>query len=909
VIVGRDAQQAVLTRLVEGARGERASTVSLVGAPGIGKTALIEDTCLRAPADYSVWRVRGVPADQSIAFAALQPVLRELWPHRQALTARQRNSLGHAMGATEDGLGADDLLALGSGVLELLGAAAHLTPILLAIDDAQWLDTDSRALLGFVIRRLGGERVAVLAAAHAVEQLPDSTGLVLELVDLPRVDAAAMVRDIHPNATDATIDRLYELSGGNPLALREMVNQLPADASEAQLAAFDHRILSTRAVSIFAPRISALGLDAQRALLVAACEGRIDKVSVMDALVLRGVAPTALTEVLDAGLLVEADGRLALQHPLVGAAVLSIMSDEEIRHAHAALADSFAASDSERSMWHRAASVATTDETVALDLLAYAQRSQERASYDSARRAAELAANVAASRPTQIEGLVLAAEMALARGDLRQSEVLLTRTRDLGDLPDGIDARCLLASSRIAIRRGRSAAGTRDFLAATLRLPTQDRESLLRELLLYAVTDGDLDLVQAVFSSPGAEALDRYTRSLVEAYVSMASLAASAPVGAAELVSDILDQLPDDADHVTAEIAGSTAVELARFAQARRLFSRAVAASRDKGDLVGLASSTSNIAFIELSVGRWNRAYALGLEVIDLVDEQVLPSVFAAILPLLAEIDAARGREAARTWCRRAHALGQEIERPDLLVLAERREGLLDFGLGHWDAAERRFRAALKEADDNGITHPFFRASPDLVEVLLRQGRREEAIVEAESFLDLVGPGMAAPPLARALRLRGMLSEDGFDDYFQQSLAIDDKIGLAFQGARTRLVYGERLRRERRRSDARAVLGAALDAFVLLDAVPWIDRTSSELAATGGPATVQSGPAIAELLSPQEMQVASLVADGRRNKEIAEQLFMSERTVESHLSRTYRKLGVANRTQLSRAFSGEGTNR
>jgi ATP/maltotriose-dependent transcriptional regulator MalT len=431
----------------------------------------------------------------------------------------------------------------------------------------------------------------------------------------------------------------------------------------------------------------------------------------------------------------------------------------------------------------------------------------------------------------------------------------------------------------------------------------------MRELLLYAVVEVDQGLMATVLSSTGAVALDGYTRSLVQAFLAMHALGASAPVGAAEHVASLLNEFPDDVDHATAAISGSIAVELGRFVQARRMYSLAATSSRDNSDIIGLATNTASIAFIELSVGRWNRAYALGLEVIDLVDEQMLPGVFSSVLPLLAEIDAARGREVARTWCRRARVLGQEVGRPDLIVLAERREGLLDLGLGHWESAERRLRAALKEADDNGITHPFFRASPDLVEVLLRQGRREEAVFEAEGFLSLVGPGMAAPPLARALRLRGMLSEDEFDDYFRESLAIDDEVGLAFQAARTRLIYGERLRRERRRSDARSVLGAALDAFVLLDAVPWIDRTSAELAATGGPATVQSGPAIAELLSPQEMQVASLVADGRRNKEIAEQLFMSERTVESHLSRTYRKLGVANRTQLSRVFSGKGASR
>jgi ATP/maltotriose-dependent transcriptional regulator MalT len=640
-------------------------------------------------------------------------------------------------------------------------------------------------------------------------------------------------------------------------------------------------------------------------LLVAACEGRIDKLTVIEALDLLGIERAALREVLDSGLLLEADARLSLQHPLVGAAVQMSLSDAEIRAAHAALAESLAVSDSERSMWHRAASIVTADESFARELLTYAERARDRASYDASTRAAELAARFAASRSTRVEALVLAAEMAFAMGDLRRSESLIGQTRDLGDAPDDVDARCALTSSRIAIRRGQTALGTTNFLAAALRVPTHMRESLLRELLSYAVVEDDSDLVEAVLAAPGAHELNAYDRSLAESYVPMVARGASAPAEAVDVIAGILDELPDDADLLTLEMAASIALQLGRFAQARRLHSNAVSTSRESGDIIRLATNTSGIAFVEAAVGRWNRAYAIGLEVIDLVDERMLPAVFADVLPLLAEIDAARGREMARRWCQRARALADELDRPDLVVLADRREGLLELGLGHWDAAERRFRAALRQADENGVMHPFFRASPDLVEVLLRQGRRDDAIQEAEGFFAVLGSGRAAAPLARALRLRGMLSADGFDDYFRESLAIDDSIGLAFQGARTRLVYGERLRRERRRSDARQVLQAALDAFEALDAVPWIERTSVELAATGGPATTKLGPAVVDLLSPQEMQVATLVADGRRNREIAEQLFVSERTVESHLSRAFRKLGVANRTQLSRLISGD----
>ena len=895
----------MLARLIDHAGEDHLSTVSLVGAPGIGKTSLIDDTCARAKSEHNVWRIRGVPADQSISYAAVQPLLRELWPDRDSITARQRTSLSHAMGASDVDGGTDDMLALGSGILELLGVAATRRPILLTIDDAQWLDADSRSLLGFVIRRLSSERVAVVAASHSIDDLPDSSGLILELADLPRDQAALVVRDAYPDASAMTVDLLVDLSGGNPLALLELVHRLPADAGQAHLVEFDRRGPSPRTVRIFAPRINALSEPAQRALLVAACEGRIDKLTVIEALDFLHVDPMALREVLDAGLLLEDDARLYLQHPLVGAAVQWSLSDADIRAVHAALADSLAATDAERSMWHRAASVATTDESVAQDLLAYALRAQERASYDASTRAAELAAKVAASRSTRIHALVLAAEMAFAHGDLRRSEELVARTRDLGDVPDDVDARCALTSSRIAIRRGHAASGATQFLAAAIRLPSQRRESLLRELLSYAVVEDDPDVMKAVLSAPGARALDSYIRSLVEALVPMVAQGASAPSDAVDRIASILDELPDDADPLTAEMAGSIALQLGRFGQARHLYTSAATTSRQSSDVIGLATNTSGLAFVEAAVGRWNRAYALGLEVIDLVDERMLPSVLADVLPLLGEIDAARGREVAREWCQRARALGHEVDRPEVIVLAERREGLLELGLGHLDSAERRFRAAIKEADENGVVHPFFRASPDLVEVLLRQGRREEAAQEAEGFITLVGSGGAAPPLARALRLRGMLSEEDFDSYFQQSLAIDDSIGLAFHGARTRLIYGERLRRERRRSDAREVLQVALDTFAALDAAPWIERTSLELAATGGSTSVKFGPAIAELLSPQEMQVATLVADGRRNKEIAEQLFLSERTVESHLSRAFRKLGVANRTQLSRLVSGD----
>lgn len=249
--------------------------------------------------------------------------------------------------------------------------------------------------------------------------------------------------------------------------------------------------------------------------------------------------------------------------------------------------------------------------------------------------------------------------------------------------------------------------------------------------------------------------------------------------------------------------------------------------------------------------------------------------------------------------------LAETLGAADLAALADRCEGVLHLGLQRLDLSVLRLEAAHTTAAAAGLTHPYASAVPDLAEAYLRQGRLADAERVAAAFLSRVGPGSPPPPQARALRLRALLAPRGqYDEDFDSSVELDEGVGLRLHAARTLLCHAERLRRDGRRLDARTRLVRCLDVFASLEATPWVSRAQAELEACGGGVRRSTGGTVSEVLTPQELQIAVLVAEGRRNREIAGALFLSLRTVEFHLSRVFRKLDVASRTQLARRMHG-----
>lgn len=332
----------------------------------------------------------------------------------------------------------------------------------------------------------------------------------------------------------------------------------------------------------------------------------------------------------------------------------------------------------------------------------------------------------------------------------------------------------------------------------------------------------------------------------------------------------------------------------------------AAALARACGDLPSLVQALAGQAFADHLLGHWTTAYAAGTQALDLMDESRSPALFAEVERDLAEIDAARGNEdICRQRCARVRDIARRLGLHRLAILADRREALLDLGLNRLEAAENRLRNIRQQQEHLGLHHSYLSPLPDLVEVCLRAGDFGEAerLVEDMVAQDLFD----ARPTSRARLLRSqalVATDDEYRALFEQSVALDRETGMDFLRARTLLCYGERLRRDRQRVSARAMLKEALNVFDSLEAMPWSQRTRHELTATGEHSQVGAA-SVSGHLTPQELQIAALVAEGKGNKEVAATLFLSVRTVEFHLSRIYRKLAVPNRAGLaSRVATG-----
>jgi DNA-binding CsgD family transcriptional regulator len=337
---------------------------------------------------------------------------------------------------------------------------------------------------------------------------------------------------------------------------------------------------------------------------------------------------------------------------------------------------------------------------------------------------------------------------------------------------------------------------------------------------------------------------------------------------------------------------------------ARTAFNRAEVGARHGGDLPRLATSLAGLAFVNHAQGNWESSYVNGSQALDLLEATSAPYPVADVHQILADIDAARGDEvtiAVRLETIRAVARNQGLGR--LALLADRRQGLLELTLGRLDASISTLERARRAAKQSNERHPFFSPIPDLVEARVRAKKTAGTADLLAEFADLIEAAAPAPARARLLRTQALLVPDGrYDELFQESLQADAGTGLRFHRARTQLCYGERLRRDRRRVDGRRNLGEALEVFRDLGAVPWANRATVELAATGGGHTTAPSDDAVSHLTPQERQVAALASEGLRNRDIAQTLFMSVRTVEFHLTATYRKFGVTSRMQLAGAL-------
>ena len=906
MLYGRDAERAWIGELLDAARDSRSGALVVRGEPGIGKTALLDDTRERAE-DMHVLSARGVESEAELPFAALHQLFRPALPYLEGLPAPQSAALSGALGL-DDGRANERFLVF-TACLSLLSELAERRPVLCLVDDAHWLDDASADALRFVARRLDAEGIVILFGAREADVRA------FEAVDVPELrlagldgDAAAtlLARGGGLDAAPAVRDRLVERTRGNALALLE----LPGELTAAQLAGEEplpEALPMTRQVeAVFLERVRRLPESTQRFLLIAAADESEDAALVARASEGLGIDGSALDEAERAGLVTVHGTRLEFRHPLVRSAVYDAATSSDRRSAHRTLAEALGtgAEQADRRAWHLAASAIDADETVIAALDDAATRAQRRAAYGVAAKALERAAELSIDDSGRGGRLVEAARCASLAGADERAASLARRAVPLTDDARG-HAELAQVLAIAEIRRGRPPQALPMLLDAAREIAASDPAKAL-ELLLdaswAAVEAGDsASQLEAFRLGAGIEPRDGdgASRFAVDLLSGLGAIADRDPAAAAPRIERLLawGALAEEPRHVV--WAGSAAFWLGDAERAQTLLERGARLAREQGALGILVTALDVLGLRHYFAQRFDQAVVACREAVELNRE--LGSENLAQLPLfvLAAIAAIRGDDEEAD--RRATASLEYATAHGQLLAAARATwalALLDLGRGSWEQALERLQP-LGEVRLGFGDLLVIQTLPDRIEAAVRAGRPEvgrAALVVYAAWAERVTAPWARPRLdsCRALVAEG----DEATEHFEAAI---ERSGDArpFDLARIQLLYGEHLRRERRRADSRPHLRAAVEGFERLRAEPWAERARAELRASGETARKRD-PSTAADLTPQELQIARFVAEGMSNKEVAAQLFLSPRTIDAHLRNVYGKLGIRSRTQLAR---------
>ena len=895
MLVGRDSESARIDSLLRGVRAGAGGALVLLGEPGIGKSALLEYARQRAVGLRQL-SILGVAAEAALPYAGLSELVRPVLWGMAALPSRQSRAVRLALGAAGDG--ATDALAVRAGVLALLAEVASREPLLVIVDDAHSLDVETVEALAFVARRISDESVGILAGARSSEpfEMPGVPRLHLGGVGLAA--AAALVGRAGYDMKPEVVRELCEVVDGNPLALLELPGVLDADQRAGRRPLDDQLTVTASVEQAFLTRIERMDGDGRRALLLAAASDSEDAETVRRAAVGAGAA---LEQAELAGLVRVQRDRIGFRHPLVRSAVYTAATDEERRAAHRALAAGLAAHPARRA-WHLVAAGAEPDDGISGDLADAGVAARRRGAGASAARLLERAASVTPGRELRARRLLLAGEAAWLAGQLGQADALLDRGEALApdaelaadiavarwwvatsaSSPEPLFGPLVARAGELAVSHPRKAAMMLavawDWALSSLDVDgARDLADRAEQLMPADPGPGDREVLTTL-------AWQRLADCEVPAALRAARSAIAASVGQADLQVAYACEVLSAADHLDeaqSVLAGSIG-DLARL-----------------GHMPALCYSLRTRATIELRQGRMLPALTTAGEALALALEGGA-SWPGWTLAQVAAVEAAFGlEERCREHARRAE---QSCGGSDRWAAAEAQAalGLLELGAARDEAA----LSALDEADRllRPLRHPgFIRYAADRIETLVRLGdtaRATAALAELERRTAAAQSPWGRHAVARARVL--VAPAELLDAAYQQVPAAPVPSG--FERARTRLVYGERLRRSGRRTEAREQLRAALGSFHAIGTQSWERRAQAELRASGARLR-RAGAAPPGELTPQELQVALVVAGGATNREAAARLFLSPKTIEVHLSRAYRKLGVRTRTELSRRIA------
>jgi DNA-binding NarL/FixJ family response regulator len=907
VLFARDEERSAISRVLNSARAGRGGGLLLRGEPGIGKSALLSDARERAN-DMRVLHATCVESESSLAYAVLHQLLLPVQGNLGGLPTPQRQALAVSLGLELDS--APDRFLISLATLTLLSDLANQQPIVCTVDDAQWSDEPSLEVLRFVLRRLDAEPIAMLAAVRSGEgrDLQSAGMKVLALGGLEREQATCFIDQQWGEAlAPAVREAVLRAASGNPLALLELPNSLTVEQRAGAASLPDPLPLAGHLEDIYFGAVERLESDLRHVALVCAVSGRTSLAVIQRAVVSLGVR-TPVLELEGLEQLLRIEGQIVdFRHPLMRSAVYQTASLRARRAAHQALAEALADADgqADRRAWHLAEATPGADEEVASELERAAETTLQRSGYAAAARALERAAELTPCDATRVRRMVAAAEAAWLAGDPPHAQSLIQSAEQLGLTEPAVRLRARYIQGSIELRSGIPADGL-----ATLLDAVQDAGAAEPRLAVRVLAVAGEASFQAAESATRVGALitalpetdEPSQKLLAHGYRALDPTASSGAVAIFREELTAADQF-DDLD-VLVRVAG-LANGVGDYSAARRLWTRAAARARALGAAGSLASALRPLALDEMARGRYAWAEASAAEGRALALETGQPNLACQYAAFLAELAGIRGREGE------ARELAEEVLREasqrrlhGTVALMRRALGQLCLALGRPEEAILHLEAlwALSTSSHRAIA---LGVIPDLVEAAARAGRTELA----ELWLGrLLGFEADAFPEARALVLRSralVASDDEADLMFQEALRAHSATDRPLDQARTALLYGEHLRRERRRVDAREPLRAAVEAFDRLGADTWAERARSELRATGETARKRV-PSSLERLTRQELQVVRAVGQGTTNREVAAQLFISPRTVDHHLRSIFQKLGISSRAELVRmAVSGE----
>jgi DNA-binding CsgD family transcriptional regulator/tetratricopeptide (TPR) repeat protein len=904
-LLDRASERAIVHALLDGIP-QIGGALLIHGEAGIGKSVLVAEATGRARASgFRVITATGIQSEADLPFAGLHQLLRPIRWDTDATPSRQRDAMLAAFGRSASA--APDRYLIALTTLDILAEAAGRTPLLVIAEDAQWLDRPTCEVLAFVARRVESDPIAMLIVVRDgwPNPLLEAGLQELHVQGLSDPDAEALLIASAPELKPSVRERLLAQANGNPLALVELpialrVNPLgDEDATRALLP------LTTRLERAFTARVAGLPADCQQTLLVAAVDDSADLAEVLRAtasIVERDIAVEAVMPAVTARLVVVDKSQIRFRHPLVRSAIEQTASVSDRRAAHAALASTIEDQPDRRS-WHRAAASPAPSEVVAAGLDQTAARALSRGALSVAISAYERAAQLSSDPSARGRRLLRAAELAFDMGRRETVGRLVLEAEPLATEP--------IEQARMAFIHG--IAGSAIFDA--------NRVQQMVDLAERARQAGDPDLAWNIlwlvaqrcwWADPGWDARRRVAEVAERAGAlddprAVAVLAYAAPlergIAAAERIAKESSNPGATAD--VARAYGSAAVVIGSFELAPTLLATAVDSLRIHGRLGYLARLLVIQGWAAICMGDLGTALSAADEAQRLAAETSEPVWSAGAQAVKAVLAAIRGEfEQSAALATSAQQLLVPTGTNFLVAIAQIARGLAASGSGRHVEAYEQLRRMFDPADP--AYHPVMRCwfIGDLVEAATRSGEAKAA----QAFLEEVTTSSeGTSSIWTRIQIRyanALLSGDENANTVFQAVLGEDLARFPFLRGRVLLSYGTWLRRQRRIAESRAPLRAARDAFDGINAIPWAEQARQQLRATGESSSRPLTRA-RDNLSPQELQIATMAAQGLSNREIGQKLYLSHRTIGAHLYRLYPKLEITSRGQLAKALSGQ----